>query len=86
MSVVDWSKHLRENQEELVIGSRLGDFRSVRAVLRIPVNAPQCKKWVSVVEGSPEGFEILFRIMDEHSCHDGAPNAVARPHIRGSLR
>jgi hypothetical protein len=38
------------------------------------------------VEGSPEGFEILFRIMDEHSCHDGAPNAVARPHIRGSLR
>jgi hypothetical protein len=24
--------------------------------------------------------------MDEHGCHDGAPDAVARPHIRGSLR
>ena len=62
MPVIQRSEHLAEYIEKPIIACLLCDFWSVRVVLLFPVNIPQLKKWVSVVEGVPQGFEIPFRV------------------------
>ena len=42
-------------------------MKMVSVVLLFPVNMPELEKWISVVEGIPQGFEILFRVAN----HDG---------------
>jgi hypothetical protein len=49
-----------------VHGAKVAD-EMVSVVLLFPVNMPQLEKWISVVEGIPQGFEILFRVAN----HDG---------------
>src|SRR5262245_3776855 len=71
MPVIQRTEHLAEDLEKLIIGSLLCDFWSVRVVLLFPVDIPQLEKWVSVVEGIPQGFEILFRVTN----HDGDVNS-----------
>ena len=67
MPVIQRIEHLAEDVEKLIIGSFLCDFGSVRVVLLFPVNIPQLKKWVSIVEGVPQRVEIPLRVAD----HDG---------------
>jgi hypothetical protein len=73
MPVIQRIEYLAEDVEKLVIGCLLCDFGSVRVVLLFPVNIPQLKKWVSVVEGVPQRFEIPFRIAN----HDGRFESLA---------
>jgi hypothetical protein len=64
MPVIQRTKHLAEDIEELIIACLICDFGSVGVVLLFPVDIPQVEKWVSVVEGLPQGFEVLFRVAD----------------------
>src|SRR6516164_1868015 len=61
MPVIQRIEHLAEDIEKLIIACLLCDFGSVRVVLLFPVDIPKLKKWVTVVEGIPQRFEIPFR-------------------------
>src|SRR3974390_2195391 len=67
MPVIQRIEYLAEDIEKLIIACLLSDLGSVRVVLFFPVDTPQLKKWVSVVEGVPQRFEIPFRVAN----HDG---------------
>jgi len=67
MPVIQRIEYLAEDIEKLIVACLLCDFGSVRVVLLFPVDIPQLKKWVSVVEGVPQRFEIPFRVAN----HDG---------------
>jgi hypothetical protein len=67
MPVIQRIEHLAEDIEKLIVACRLCDLGSVRVVLLFPVDIPQLKKWVSVVEGVPQRVEIPFRVAN----HDG---------------
>jgi hypothetical protein len=62
MTVIQRTEHLTEDIEKLFIACLVCDFWSVPVVLFFPVDIPQLKKWVSVVKGVPQGFEIPFRV------------------------
>ena len=66
MPVIQRIKHLAEDIEELVIARPICDLGSVGLVLLFPVDIPQVEKWVSFVEGLPQGFEVLFRVTYHH--------------------
>jgi hypothetical protein len=67
MPIIQRIEHLAEDIEKVVVTGILCDFRSVRVVLLLPVDMPQLEKWISVVEGIPQGFEILFRVANHDS-------------------
>jgi hypothetical protein len=67
MPVIQRIEYLAEDIEKLIIACLLCDLGPIRVVLRFPVDMPQLKKWVSVVEGVPQRFEIPFRVAN----HDG---------------
>ena len=67
MPIIQGIEYLAEDIEKLIIACPLCDFGSVRVVLLSPVDIPKLKKWVSVVEGVPQRFEIPFRVAN----HDG---------------
>jgi hypothetical protein len=73
MPIIQRLEHLAEDVEKLIIACLLYDFGSVRVVLLFPIDIPQLEKWVSVVEGVPQGFEILVRVAK----HDGDVNPSA---------
>jgi hypothetical protein len=73
MPIIQRLEHLAEDIEKLMIAGLLCDFGPVRVVLLFPVDIPQLEKWVSVVEGVPQGVEILFRVAK----HDGDVNPSA---------
>ena len=62
MPVIQRIEYLAEHIEKLIIACLLCDFGSVRVVLLSPVDIPKLKKWISVVEGVPQRFEIPFRV------------------------
>jgi hypothetical protein len=70
MPIIQRIEHLAEDIEKLIIAGLPCDFGPVRVVLLFPVDIPQLEKWVSVVEGVPQGVEILFRVAK----HDGDVN------------
>jgi hypothetical protein len=70
MPVIQRIEYLAEDIEKLIIACLLPDFGSVRVVLLFPIDIPQLEKWVSVVEGVPQRFEIPFRV----TIHDGDVN------------
>ena len=74
MPVIQRIEYLAEDIEKLIVACLLCDFGSVRVVLFFPVDTPQLKKWVSVVEGVPQRFEIPFRVAN----HDGRYEFLAR--------
>ena len=74
MPVVQRIEYLAEDIEKLIVARLLCDFGSVRVVLLFPVDIPQLKKWVSVVEGVPQRFEIPFSVAN----HDGDVNLSAQ--------
>ena len=67
MPIIQGIEYLAEDIKKLIVACLLRDFGSVRVVLLFPIDIPQLKKWVSVVEGVPQGFEIPFRVAN----HDG---------------
>ena len=67
MPVIQRIEHLAEDIEKVVVASLLRDFWSVLVVLLFPVDMPQLEKWIPIVEGIPQRFEILFRVAN----HDG---------------
>ena len=62
MPVIQRIEYLAEDIKKLIVACLLCDLGSVRVVLLFPVDIPQLKKWVSAVEGVPQGFEIPFRV------------------------
>jgi len=66
MPVMQRRKHLAEDIKELIIACLICDIGSIGVVLLFPVNVPQVEKWVSVVEGLPQDFEIPFRVANHH--------------------
>ena len=70
MPVMQRGEHLAENIEELIITDLPCDFWSVGVILFFPVDIPQFEKWISVVEGLPQLFEILFRVANDHGSVD----------------
>ena len=67
MAVIQRLEHLAADIEELIITSLRCDFGSVGNVLLLPIDIPQFEKWLPVVEGLPQLFEILFRVANDHS-------------------
>src|SRR5450631_857634 len=66
MPVMQRGEHLAENIEELMITGLPCDFWSVDVILFFPVDIPQLEKWIPVVEGLPQLFEILFGVTNLH--------------------
>jgi hypothetical protein len=66
---------LAENIEELIIAGLPCDFWSVDIILFFPVDIPQLEKWISIVEGLPQLFEILFRVTNDHGSVDPSTSA-----------
>ena len=66
MPVIQRIEHPAEDIEQLVIPGFICDFGSVDVILVFPVDIPQFEKWVSVAEGVPQEFEILFRVASGH--------------------
>ncbi len=66
MPVIQRTEHLTEDIEELIIAGLICNFGSVGVILLFPIDIPQFEKWVSVVEGLPQKFEILFRVANVH--------------------
>jgi hypothetical protein len=77
MPVMQRGEHLAENIEELIITGLPCDFWSVDVILLFPVDIPQLEKWIPVVEGLPQLFEILFRVATLH----GSINIRTRPGV-----
>lgn len=70
MPVMQRGEHLAENIEELIVTGLPRDFWSVGVILLFPVDIPQLEKWIPVVEGLPQLFEILFRVANDHGIVD----------------
>jgi hypothetical protein len=70
MPVMQRGEHLAENIEELIITDLPCDFWSVGVILFFPVDISQFEKWIPVVEGLPQLFEILFRVANDHGSVD----------------
>ncbi|MGB8393208.1 MAG: hypothetical protein WCE27_06190, partial [Pseudolabrys sp.] len=68
-------EHMAENIEELIITGLRCDLRSVGVVLFFPVDISQFEKWISIVEGLPQLFEILFRAANDHGRVDLSTSA-----------
>jgi hypothetical protein len=66
MSVIQRVEHLAENIEEFLVGGPAGDLGAVGVILLFPVDIPQLEKWIPVVKGLPQLFEILFRVAIRH--------------------
>ena len=66
MPVTQRGEHLAENIEEFIVTGLPCDFWSVDVILFFPVDIPQLEKWLPVVEGLPQLFEILFRVTNDH--------------------
>jgi hypothetical protein len=75
MPVMQRGEHLAENIEELIITGLRCDFWSVGVVLFFPVDISQFEKWISIVEGLPQLFEILFRVANDHGSVDLSTSA-----------
>ncbi|MGC1610652.1 MAG: hypothetical protein WA801_13715, partial [Pseudolabrys sp.] len=75
MPVIQRGEHLAENIEELIIAGLPCDFWSVDIILFFPVDIPQLEKWISIVEGLPQLFEILFRVTNDHGSVDPSTSA-----------
>jgi len=79
MPVAQRLEHLAEDIEKLVIAGLASDFVSVDFVLPLPIDIPQCEKWIPVVKGLPQLFEILFRVVNDHDSLAGAAAALGEP-------
>src|SRR5215510_11591243 len=66
MPVIQRTKHPAEDIEEFIIAGLTGDLRSEDVVLPFPVDIPQFEKWVSLVEGLPQDFKILFGVANHN--------------------
>jgi hypothetical protein len=75
MPVMQGGEHLAENIEELIITGLRCDFWSVGVVLFFPVDISQFEKWIPIVEGLPQLFEILFRVANDHGSVDLSTSA-----------
>ncbi|HEY3136461.1 MAG TPA: hypothetical protein VGL29_10575 [Blastocatellia bacterium] len=75
MPVMQRGEHLAENIEELIITGLPCDFWSVGVILFFPVDISQFEKWISIVEGLPQLFEILFRVANDHGSVDLSTSA-----------
>jgi hypothetical protein len=75
MPVMQWGEHLAENIEEFIIIGLPCDFWPVGVILLFPVDIPQFEKWIPVVEGLPQLFEILFRVANDHGSVDPSTTA-----------
>jgi hypothetical protein len=80
MPVMQRSEQLAENIEELIITGLPRDFWSVGPKLFFPVDIPQFEKWIPVVEGLPQHFEVLFRVTNDHGSVDLSTSAGGRAH------
>src|ERR1700730_6995625 len=70
MAVIQRVEHLTEDIEELIITGVLCDLGSIGVILLFPVDIPQLEKWIPVVKGLPQLFEILFRVAIDHGSVD----------------
>ena len=70
MPVMQRGEHLAENIEELIITGLPCDFWSVGVILFFPIDIPQFEKWIPVVEGLPQLFEVLCRVANDHGSVD----------------
>src|SRR5271154_2049287 len=75
MPVMQRGKHLAEKIKELIITGLPCDFWSVGLILFFPVDIPQFEKWIPIVEGLPQLFEILFRVANDHGSIDLSTSA-----------
>jgi hypothetical protein len=66
---------LAENLEELTVTGLPCDFWSVGVILCFPVDISQLEKWISIVEGLPQLFEIFFRVANDHGSVDLSTSA-----------
>src|SRR3974377_626915 len=62
MTVIKRLEHPAKDVEELFLAGLGRHLGPVALVLLFPVDIPQFKERVPVVEGFPQRFEILFRI------------------------
>ena len=56
-----------QDVEQLLIAGLGRYLWPVNLVLLIPVDIPQFKEWVSVVERLPQRFKILLRVSNHHA-------------------
>lgn len=80
MPVIQRIEHQAEDIEQLIITRLPRDFGSVGFILLFPVDTPQFEKWIPVVKGLPQVFEILFRVRNDHGSIDLGP-ATPLSHI-----
>src|SRR5258708_6801610 len=64
--VIQRIEHPAEDIEELIITGLSRDFGPIGVILIFPVDIPQLEKWIPVVKGLPQLFEILFRVANDH--------------------
>ena len=67
MSIIQRTEDVAEDFEELIIVGLIRHLGSVDFELLFPVYLPQFEKWVAVVEGLPEKFEILDGVAHDHN-------------------
>ena len=72
MPVIQRTKHPAEDIEEFIIAGLTGDLRSEDVVLPFPVDIPQFEKRVSLVEGLPQDFKILFGVANHNEAGPGS--------------
>jgi hypothetical protein len=70
MAIIQRVEHLAEYVEKLVIGGQRGNSGSVDLVLLFPVDISQLEKWIPIMKGFPQFFEIEFRVPAD-SLHKG---------------
>src|SRR3954449_4374851 len=70
MPVIHRIQHQAEDIEERGVTGLLCGLWSVDVILLLPINVPQFEKWISIVEGVPQFFEILFRVSNRHGSAD----------------
>jgi len=66
VSVIQRTEHVAEDFEQPVIVGFIRNPGSIDFELLFPVYFPQFEKWVAVLEGLPEEFEILDRVAHDH--------------------
>ena len=66
MPVIQRAEHPAEDIEKLTFAGLVCDFRPVGLIPLFPVDMPQVKKRISVVERLPQEFKIPFRVSNGH--------------------